>query len=296
MTVAFVVLAHTQPKTLEKLLDKLAPYPVFLHIDRRALRKEFGNLPLRDVRNGVILNPKPKCLHWGGYSILQAMIETLDLATKNADSTIKHFAFLSGQCYPLRPVDEFAAFLDSTDRPVLCRGISLDGMGVMSKRRITQMHWLDGVPGHLKKVLPLQLGTYLRKALYYSTLARKKQIPERLHACGSQWVSVPRELAVEIVAAYYNGDFEYLRHAFAPDEVAIPSYVYNTQWQHLTPVGELESSQGNNVSAFPNYHWLLPSMSGLVRLEDLDIAVNSKSFFARKFDEYTINQVCQFYP
>lgn len=287
MTVGFIVLAHSSPSTLSELLRELEPYPVFLHIDRPALNQ--GYLHDANVRKNVNvkINPDSQCLHWGGYSIVKTMMETLQFALEKTPTSVEHFAFLSGQCFPLRPVQEFTDFLESTDTPVLCRAFKLEENGyessAMDISRISQRHWLDGAVGHTKKVMPL-MGSGTRRILSASTRFLKVRVPNGIHACGSQWVSVPRQLAHELVQAYRTGRFAYLRQAYAPDEMAIPTYVYNTHWSDMTPRRALEYTGGKDVkvSHIPNFHWVRPDMDGFVTRDDLNRALLSNQYFIRK--------------
>ncbi|MEX5256850.1 beta-1,6-N-acetylglucosaminyltransferase [Kocuria arenosa] len=282
MNVGFVVMAHSDPRLLGALLQELSPYPTFLHVDRPQISAEYlakagvGTVP------GLVLSERVRCLHWGGYSILQAMLETLDLALKSTGSETKHIAFLSGQCFPLRPVEDFARYVRELDRPVLCRAVGLDGDREMGPGRVTGRHWLDGPVGHAKKVGPSRLVGLARRGISAATVWPPVRVPHFVHACGSQWTCLPRELAEEIVSYYNRGGFDYLRNAYAPDEVAIPSFIYNSDWLSKTQVGALENVAGRDVSSFPNFHWLRPGLQGVIGASEIEQALVSDNFFIRK--------------
>lgn len=282
MSVGFIVMAHNEPKLLGALLDELAPYPAFLHVDRPKLSDDYLNEAGISVKSNVMLNGQARCLHWGGYSILQAMLETLDLALKSTDSRTAHFAFLSGQCFPLRPVSEFVRYVESLQSPLLCRAVRLDGNKVMGPARVTRRHWMDGVVGHVKKTGPRRFVGLFRRGLAWSTGWKPVEVPELDHACGSQWSCLPRALAEELVEHYKLGNFSYLENAYAPDEIAIPSYVYNSRWRWETQVGALEDAGNQDVSAFPNFHWLRSRLEGDIDVQDVQVALNSSYYFIRK--------------
>ncbi len=282
MSVGFVVMAHSEPRLLAALLQELSPYPTFLHVDRPRISAEYLTQAGVGTVPGVVLNDRVRCLHWGGYSILQAMLETLELALHNTGPETKHFAFLSGQCFPLRPVDEFARYVEALERPVLCRAVRLDGEQEMGPGRVIRRHWLDGPVGHAKKVGPKRVLGLLRRGLVKATAWPPVRVPDLDHACGSQWTCLPRDLAREIVTHFHRGGFDYLRNAFAPDEIAIPSFIYNSSWGSKTQVGSLEIAVGRDVSAFPNFHWLRPELRGAVNDADIKESLNSDKFFIRK--------------
>lgn len=282
MSVGFVVLAHSDPKLLGALLQELAPYPTFLHVDRPGLSEDYlidsGIVSMPEV----VLNEQPRCLHWGGYSILQAMLETLDLALRKTGPDTSHFAFLSGQCFPLRPVSEFVQYVERMEASVFCRAVRLDGDNEMGIQRVTRRHWLDGVVGHAKKTGPSKIMGAVRRILVWSTAWSSVVAPDIEHACGSQWSCLPRELAQEVVDHYSGGGFNYLNNAYAPDEVAIPSFIYNSHWRSKTQTTALESASGEDVSAFTNFHWLRANLQGTVDARDVELALSSGNFFIRK--------------
>jgi hypothetical protein len=284
VSVAYVVLAHKEPQTLAELLDELAPSPTFVHIDRPALDAAYVSRSRAGDHPQVTVNPNARCLHWGGFSILQAMLETLQLALRDTSNSTEHIVFLSGQCFPLRPVKEFSYHLESTPTPVLCRAFDMaqHSEPSMGLQRLTQRHWLDGRVGHLRKSTARAIGGTARRAMLEATRRSAVRVPPLVHACGSQWVALPRPLSLELINHYRRGGFDYLRNAYAPDEIAIPTYIYNSPWAKLTPTGALEKVTGRTVASYSNFHWLRSSMQGVVTDEDVHTARMSDQYFIRK--------------
>ncbi|WP_180934518.1 beta-1,6-N-acetylglucosaminyltransferase [Nocardioides ungokensis] len=205
MRVGFVVLAHDDPATLDQLLVRLAPAPVALHVDRPALRRGM----LRDVELGghVVVNPEPKCVHWGGFSAVEAMLESLDLLLLS-NSKVEYVAFLSGHCFPLRPVSEFERFLLDAPYAVHCRGARLlpDQASDMSADRVQRRHWFDGPIGHGKKTRLAPAASLLRRGVVAVTAHSKVRLPHGVEpVVGSQWSAMPVELAHELIAEYRAG-------------------------------------------------------------------------------------------
>ena len=293
MSVAFIVLAHDEPETLSELLAALHPYEAFVHIDKSATRNDYKTqLHLQESAH-VVFNPSPVCVHWGGYSVLRAMMETLALVTDRPPNLRPNYAaFLSGRCFPLRTVSEFVTHLLDSQQ-VHCRAFDLASRDdpFMGLGRVTRRHWLDGPVGHLRSVAPRPVGGSLRRALMTLTRRPEVELPALLHACGSQWTAFPIELALELVAHYRSGGFDYLKNSFVPDEVAVPSYVYNTRWEGRTRFGGVEPPVGRTVAAFANFHWLRDSLQGTVTLDDLDDARTSGAYFVRKVSMITHPEV-----
>jgi len=287
MTVTFVVLAHTDPAALDGLLGVLAPYPVVLNVDRSAVRSGYLGRSNAGSMSHVTVNPGPRCVHWGGYSVVRAMMESLGIALGEKSPVTDHIAFLSGQCFPLRPVDEFVAYLDAASNPVHCRAFELTGGDghALGVSRVSRRHWLDGPIGHLRESAPRLVGGAARRIAVAATAPFSTYPPKMVPACGSQWVAVPRALAQELVTHYLAGGFDYLKNSYAPDELAVPSYIYNSDWAGLTQARMLEERAGNTVASYANFHWFRNDLNGLIDRSDALKALESGQYFIRKVSE-----------
>lgn len=97
----FVILAHTEPVLLRRLVERLQPYPVVVHVDARVDAAPFRGLPRTTLVSDRV------AARWGSYSIVEATrrlyVEALPLADPE-----DHVVLLSGQCYPARPVEELS--------------------------------------------------------------------------------------------------------------------------------------------------------------------------------------------
>jgi hypothetical protein len=103
----WIVLAHDQPAQVARLLSRLAAGgdTVFLHIDARSDAGPFV-AATRDIP-GVRLLPRFES-RWGGYGLVAAALAGIEAAlTVEAD----YLLLVSGQDYPVKPVDDFRSFL-----------------------------------------------------------------------------------------------------------------------------------------------------------------------------------------
>lgn len=294
VSAAFVVLAHTDLHTCTELTRALAPWPVFLHVDRPAYVQAKSHVP--QFGKHVVFNESPVCVHWGGFSVVDAMMTTLKQAITNTTQAVQHFAFLSGQCYPIRPVSQFVHFLNNSTYDVHCRGFALaDGSDAlqMGLARVKERHFLDGTIGHIRK-RHYRLGEAMRRAIAASSRGVATR-PNLTHAAGSQWVSIPRRLATELVQHYESGRFEYLRQSFAPDEMAIHTYVFSSRWAARTRFQQLEPFHDDRIASYANFHWLKPSLHGFADMRDVKAAQDTGAFFIRKVTEATAASIRERY-
>src|SRR3954465_10752454 len=101
-----IVLAHTRPAQVRRLLARLAPLggTTYLHVDARE--------PQLFVAGEVELLP-PRRSPWGSFGLVEA---TLDgLCASVARGAASHVVLLSGADYPIKPATEIAAFF--AERP-----------------------------------------------------------------------------------------------------------------------------------------------------------------------------------
>ena len=280
MTTTYLVLAHDDLHGLKELGAALAPAPVIAHLDR-PFATNLTPAQVEDLRGeGIAVVPEPVCVHWGGYSVHEAMVRLLAHGLETTDSA--HFTFLSGRCFPLRPPAEFEAFLAERPGVVLCRAFPLsEGTGFMGLDRVRKRHLLDGAVGHLRK-RSRRIGGSLRKALLPVLSGSLNRDRYDVH-CGSQWMTVPRALALELVAHHRAGGFAYLEDSFAPDEMAFQTYIHTSQWSVATLRGGAEPWGGRAMAEFSNAHWLRGSLQGEVTASEVEDALaNPEAYFIRK--------------
>ncbi|WP_110181070.1 beta-1,6-N-acetylglucosaminyltransferase [Nocardioides solisilvae] len=282
MNVAFLVVAHDDLVGLRELCRELAPHRVVVHLDRPFHRELAHAGQLDSIGTHVRVLDDPECVHWGGFSVHRVMVRLLSAALE--DPEVDFVAFLSGRCFPLRPVEDFVRFVEGAPFSVHCRAFPLrEGDAFMGLDRVRRRHFLDGAIGHLRKRGGRGLGGPLRRVA--GLLARPVRDAREDSMCGSQWIGLPRALAVELVSEDEQGAFAHLSNAWAPDEIAFHTHIFNSPWASRTQVGGPEHYEGRPLAHFSNFHWLRGSLQGSVTAEDLRTALASDRFFIRKMPD-----------
>lgn len=138
MALAYVVLAHTLPEQLARLVARLDHTDdlVLVHVDAKKAIEPFEQAlePLLESERVQLLEKRVVC-HWGGPGHLKATLEAADTALDSGHD-FTHLILLTGQDYPIRPTFEIREFfaeqpdksylswslgagyeLDDTDRP-----------------------------------------------------------------------------------------------------------------------------------------------------------------------------------
>lgn len=109
---AFLILAHTQPELLKRLLMRLNHnrVDIFLHLDRKLLINEY-DLKTSIKHANLYFTPRLN-VTWGGYSIIRAELLLLEKATNTGIYSFYHL--LSGQDYLLQSIDKVLNYYDKT--------------------------------------------------------------------------------------------------------------------------------------------------------------------------------------
>ncbi|MBV9464760.1 MAG: hypothetical protein JO206_14280 [Solirubrobacterales bacterium] len=104
---AFIVLAHRQPGQVLRLIRRLSPSPVFVHVDARASAATYEPL-LRAAEREKSFELLPRVRSgWGSWGIVAAALGGLRAVRRLAAD---HVAILSGQDYPLVAVERIQGF------------------------------------------------------------------------------------------------------------------------------------------------------------------------------------------
>lgn len=291
MKIYFAVLAHNDEEMFGRLVDSLAPHPVIAHIDAKREIQGF-RASLADHRRPAVEFVTDRCrVHWGGFSVVEAMMRCVDaLPSEAADND--YVVFLSGNCYPLRPISEFAEAITASGGKVFCRAYDLrSSTQPWDMKRVTRRHWFD-LRGTLQGFMPPLAARVLRKIM--TTISGSQNIPNNLQpVAGSQWMALPVACAREAVAAIRTPQFRFLRNSFAPDEMAFQTFVHNSRWRLKTTARGPEVTYNGKVSGLQNFHYLRDDMKGHASSNDVISGMQAGHFFIRKISASQVEIIAQ---
>ena len=93
---AVVLLVHDKPRHLRRLVDALAPLPVFLHVDATVPEAGYREL-VRDLPKRVRVLPRLEA-GWGRFELVEAELSGYRAALK--ETAAQHLIMMSGADYP----------------------------------------------------------------------------------------------------------------------------------------------------------------------------------------------------
>jgi core-2/I-Branching enzyme len=211
MSAAYVVLAHKHPRQVARLATRLAPAPVFLHVDAAVDPAAFAAV----APGNVVLLPGHRS-GWASWGIVAAILGGMAAAAEAPGWT--HLMVLSGQDYPLCPSAATAAFLARhQDRsfvarwPLPSRLWGRDG----GMHRVRYRHWaLRG-----------------RRAF----LPVPRSMPARIAPWGgSMYVCLARRAVEDVLELIERRPdvVRFYRRTWIPDEMFLQTAVMNSRAAH----------------------------------------------------------------
>ncbi|MEO6080230.1 MAG: beta-1,6-N-acetylglucosaminyltransferase [Steroidobacteraceae bacterium] len=218
---AFLILAHDDGEHLVRLVNKLAPHPVYIHVDIKATRVDINSL--RRCTNAIVIQPR-LAVHWAHITVVDATLALIQAVLH--DGGARHTVLLSGHCYPLRGVGPLADFLAAHPDNDLMQMVRIPPGseiwnnvgrhwrnapffpdGLMKSRRLTRLdHWLRQIYNRVAREFPRGIA---------------RELAPHALIQGSQWWALSLASLKE-VADMASSDPKWrriFRTTFAPDEM-----------------------------------------------------------------------------
>ena len=264
MKIAHLILCHSNPSQLERLVKRLLHNDawIYIHLDNKAAIAPF--LHLQELPN-VIFVKKRVNVYWGGYSIIQA---TLNGFTEILASglTFDYINLLSGQDYPIKSTATIHQFLANNPGKAFMHTLSVEH------------EWQEAIPRiakyHLANVnFP---GKYRVERLINAVMPKRK-LPLALIPVGrSQWFTVtPTHIAYIVDYLSSNKQVvDFFKLSWAPDEMIFQTVLYNSIYKNDIINDNLRYIDWSAGGASPK----------VLTMADAAALKNSDKLFARKFN------------
>lgn len=274
---AFILQIHKNPSQVNKFIYQLVAEDqadVYIHIDKRqhATMKD----ELTQSKNVKVLEQSIIC-EWGDFSQIDTTI--LLLREVLASGQLYDFVCLrSGQ--DLLVKEGFKNFLVENKGKVFMEffGITWKNKGAM------KMNWPKITRRRYTTAHPFRIYRRILKALYdkgINLFPNRNFWPEEYDFyCGSQWFTIPIEVAKYIIDFLDANQwyYEYFKDTYTPDEWFFHTLLMNSPYK---------SSIVNNNLLYLRMGEKLSERNSPVYLtkEDIPFIESSSRYFARKFDD-----------
>lgn len=271
---AYLIMAHTQPELLKKLLERLDDErnDIYLHIDSKA-----KNYPVTEItsvlkKSSCVLTERMD-VQWGSDSQIHCEMILLKEAVKTEHS---YYHLISGMDLPIKSQNEIHAFFDQHDGLEFVDE-DLPQISEAALSRVKYYHRYYGKAGSLKDILGA-METKMQKLLGVNRLKSEK---DTVFQKGRNWFSITHGLAKLVVEKE-----DWIRRVFAKtvcgDELFLQTIARNSKYAEKicnpntmpeipdTRLIDWERGCNNNPYVF--------------RETDYEELKSSKALFARKFD------------
>lgn len=277
---AVLIIVHKSSYVLEKNLKLLdSPYiDIFIHVDAKCPDFKF-DFYKKILKHSKLVYVKPRIkVYWGGYSQVQVELMLLKLAQSYGDYSYYHL--ISGQDLLIKSSKNFVNFFDNSDK-IFLESKKLIKSDEWSKKiyyRVSVKHIFVNYVRDSNLVI--QYGARLFNRLYADLqvkigidLIKKNKIILRY---GSNWFSLPDD-CVEYILKQKDEIYNNYKNSWLIDEIFIQStIVKNEKFQNRLALTNKRKIKWLGEKAAHPYTW---------RETDFNELINSKAFFARKFDE-----------
>jgi hypothetical protein len=274
MKIAHLILAHKDPALVERLVKKLQhkDADIYILLDAKSAINDF--IYIENTPNTYFVDKRIKTV-WGNYSIIESTLNGFEYIL-NSHKNYTHINLLSGQDYPLKPIEEIHRFLFANSDKTFMRLLS-----------INDNEWDQGK----ERLAKYSLGDYryiLKYKLQYlaNTILPRRKIPLNLRPYGgSQWLTITPQCAIYTINFLKNNPQlkRFFRSTWAIDEIFFQTILMNSPlWDTLV---------NNNLRFIEQAGNTRPT---IFTMNDAERLIISGKFFARKFDNDVDTQILDY--
>lgn len=265
MKIAHLILAHSEPSQLERLIKSLwhEHSYFFIHLDLKSSLDPFDYLQKENkvffIRNRIEVS-------WGTYSLVQATLNGFEEILEDPIQ-FDFINLMSAQDYPLKSPDYIYNFLVRNKGKAFMHCLSIETEWKEAQIRLQKYDF----------------GTFSFKGKYrlqaiWNAIVPARKMPEGLKPYGrSQWLTLPRECV--IYALQYlkeNPDTEkFFRYTWAADELIFQTILYNSSFRDYIINDNLRYIDWSERKTSPK----------TLTMADAECLLGSPRLFARKFSE-----------
>lgn len=274
MKQAFLILAHNEFEILERLVGVLDDprFDIYIHFDKK--NKEVP--VLKTNHSGLYILNNRIDVRWGDYSIVEAEISLFEAALNN--SKYKYLHLLSGVDFPIKTMDEIYNFFENAEGKEFI-GFNTTNYQNEVTRKVNKFHLFPkDFRGNGNFI---SLGKRLLRYIYieFQVIFNINRNEEINFKKGTQWISITSELA-DFVINKKKELKKIFRNTFCSDEIFMQTICWNSDFKE-----KIYNIVDEGKGCLREIGWHENEIRAWT-YKDFDYLVNTKSFFARKFNSH----------
>ncbi|WP_296404597.1 beta-1,6-N-acetylglucosaminyltransferase [Psychrobacter sp.] len=274
--VAYCIMAHNDREHLSNLIDSLGNNcEIFIHIDGYVDDSNF--LSLCDKGNVHFLSPRIK-VSWAGYSMVKVMMNLLKIAIEY-DYEFSHYIFLSGSCYPIKPIRVIDNFFQSNKDRSFIKYVKLTDHRLLY-RQIKYKFIMDN-PFPIRNKVTHNLHRIIRRISFHMYIPNKLRGNITAYG-GSNWTAL-NALCAEYVVDFHEKNKwfqDMFKYTYAADEHYIHTILGNSPLR--SQCTGLQNFKYFGLDYLANLHLIDNSLTKWYTIADWKEIQQSEMFFVRK--------------
>ena len=263
MKLAHLILAHSNPGQLQKLVHRLShsDTDIYIHLDKKTNISLFSSV--KEIPNVFFIQKRIK-VFWGAYSIVSATLEGFReiLASQKKYDYIN---LLSGQDYPIKPIEHIHSFLAGNPNKAFMEFYDIEKVWTEALPRITEYHLTQF----------RFIGKHFLQRIINRVLP-KRQLPLAMIGVGrSQWFTISTGHVEYIVDFLSNNPkiVRFFKFTWGADEFIFQTILFNSPHK--------QDMVNNNLRYID---WAAGGASPkTLSIEDGKVLLACDKLFARKF-------------
>ncbi len=282
MSVAYLILAHNNPRHFRRLLSSLASptSAFFVHIDKKS-KVDFTHDLSADT---VYFSGNRIEVHWGDFSVVEATLTLMNQVLRSP-RRFDRIVLLSGTDFPIRSASYIEAMFGSNLDAEFINIVKMPSeVAGMPLHRLTRF-----VPSANKTNIKLATRNLLYKlGLIPRERNYKKALRGLVPYAGSQWWALTRDACeyIEQFCSVNPGIVNFFQNTFIPDEMFFQTIIGNSPYMErvLRNLTFADWSAGKPSPALLSQKHV-DMFSSVTRFGPDDLFGDGDILFARKFSD-----------
>lgn len=269
-------MAHNDKEHLSKLVTALGyNCEIFIHIDGYVDDTAF--LSLANRGNVHFLTPRVK-VSWAGFSMVTVMMQLLKLAITFKDE-FSHYIFLSGSCYPIKPINDIDNFYNNNKDKSFIKYIKMTDHPLLY-RQIKYKFLMDN-PFPVRNKVTHNLHRIIRRVSFHTHISNSWEKGMTAYA-GSNWTVLNDQCARYAVEFHENNVWfqDMFKYTYAPDEHYIHTILGNSSL--VSQCTGLQEFKYLGLDYLTNIHLIDNSLIKWFTVDDWEEIQQSEKLFVRK--------------
>ena len=271
---AVLIIAHGNMQHLIRLVSHFDfNYQVYIHLDKKQSysKHERETLASYPVVKGIYSHYR---INWGGFNMLKTAMFLLKKAVK--DEKNAYFHLMSGQDYPVKPVEKFTEFMKDNH-----------GKEFLGYHTVPHSRWENGKLGRYEYFLLHDLFNYrtnkgrqwILKAYHFQKKWNiKRRIPHHFETIygGCCWFSLSRG-CISYILEYtrkHPAFYRRLKYTFVPEETYFHTVILNSTFKENVV---------NRSLHYVDWRYRNGNCPANLDESDFELLRATDAFFARKF-------------